>query len=248
MGFWSAKLPIRLSWRELGYYFNVPWLFHFTKLVHLFGGAGGCGYNIRILELVGVHGCIVWLELTLIYIIIASTFHAYVVLYSSYLVYSKWHMYFISYACMYALFCMSMYESFLNVVIGLTITLDCYLTRFPACDVSSLVCPLHVQVLLQVAKGCTHLNQLVLEPLMHLPWLTAAVTPLLPTELSYLPLCEIAVKALPYDQLLGLLHQMVWGLIGNSYRGNPLDMLEVPAMSTFLALEGGPAYNLCPLI
>ena len=28
------------------------------------------------------------------------------------------------------------------------------------------------------------------------------------------------VKALPYDPLLGLLHQIVWGLIGTSYRGD----------------------------
>ena len=32
-----------------------------------------------------------------------------------------------------------------------------------------------------------------------------------------LPLCDIAIKELPYDPLLGLLHQMVWALIGTSY-------------------------------
>ena len=72
----------------------------------------------------------------------------------------------------------------------------------------------------------------VLEPLKLIPWLTASVTPLLLTKLSYLPLCDIAVKALPYDPLLGLLHQIVWGLIGTSYRGDPLDMLVSPTLST----------------
>jgi len=42
-----------------------------------------------------------------------------------------------------------------------------------------------------------HLNPPMLEPLIHLPWLTTMVTLLLLTELSYLPLWNIAVKALP---------------------------------------------------
>jgi len=45
-------------------------------------------------------------------------------------------------------------------------------------------------------------------------------------------LCDIAVMALPYDPLLGLLHQTVWGLIGTSYRGYPLNMFAGPAPST----------------
>ena len=106
---------------------------------------------------------------------------------------------------------------FLKCVVGLTITLDCLLTFFLACDASSLVCYLPSHVLLQVSKGCTHLTLSVLEPLMHLPWLTAVVTPLVPTGTSYLPLCEIAIKALLYDPLLGLLNQTLWGLIGTSY-------------------------------
>ena len=72
----------------------------------------------------------------------------------------------------------------------------------------------------------------VLEPLILIPWLTATITPFLLTELSYFPLCNIVVKALPYNPLLGLLHQMVWGLIGTSYWGYPLDMLVGPAPST----------------
>jgi len=71
------------------------------------------------------------------------------------------------------------------------------------------MCYLLNYVLSQVSKGRTHLNPHVFEPLMHLPWLAAAITPLLPTETSYLPLCEIVVKALPYNPLLGLLHQTV---------------------------------------
>ena len=71
------------------------------------------------------------------------------------------------------------------------------------------MCSLLSKVLLQVAKGRTHLTLHVLEPLIHLPLLTTVVTPLLLIDLSYLPLCDIAVKALPYDPLLGLLHQTV---------------------------------------
>jgi len=71
------------------------------------------------------------------------------------------------------------------------------------------MCSLLNSVLSQVFKGHTHLNPHVLEPLMHLPWPTASVTPLLPTELFYLPHCEIAIKALLYESLLGLLNQMI---------------------------------------
>lgn len=61
-------------------------------------------------------------------------------------------------------------------------------------------------------------------------------------------LCDITVKTLPYDPLLGLLHQTVSGLIGTSYRGDRLDMLVSLAPSTFLVLEGGTNVKLCPLI
>jgi len=56
MGFWSAKLLLRLSWRRLGQYRNVPWLLHCTELVHLFGGVGGCGCNVPLLGLASLHG------------------------------------------------------------------------------------------------------------------------------------------------------------------------------------------------
>ena len=101
----------------------------------------------------------------------------------------------LTYVVVYELFCMKLYESCYVCAVGLTITLDCQLTYFIAFDASSLVCSLPIRVLLQVSKGHTHLNPPVLEPLMHLPRLTAVVTPLLLTELSYLPLCNIAVKA-----------------------------------------------------
>jgi len=130
-------------------------------------------------------------------------------------------MYWFSYVCMYIYLCI--YEwIFLKCVVGLTITFDCLLTFLPCCDASSLLCSLINCVLSQVSKGRTHLKLHLLEPIMQLPWLTAALTPLLQMELSYLPLCEITVKALPYDPLLWFLHQMVWGLIGTSYSGDPL--------------------------
>lgn len=115
----------------------------------------------------------------------------------------------LSYVFVYELYCMQLYESFCRCVVGLNITLDCLLSFFPAGDASLLLCSLISQVLLQVSKGCTHLTPHVLEPFMHLPWLTTYVTSLLPTKLSYLPMCEIAVRELPYDPLLRLLHQMV---------------------------------------
>lgn len=62
---------------------------------------------------------------------------------------------------------------------------------------------------------------------MNLPWLVAAVTPLLPIELSCFPLCEITVKQLPYDPLLGLLHRMVRGIIKTPYWGDPLTCWQV---------------------
>jgi len=57
---------------------------------------------------------------------------------------------------------------------------------------------------------------------MHLTWLVAHITPLLPTMTSYLPLRATVVKSILYDPLLGLLHQTVWGLVGTSYWGDPL--------------------------
>ena len=111
-------------------------------------------------------------------------------------------MYLFAYACMYGLFCTSMYESYRNVLIGLTITLDCQLTCLTCCDAPFLVCSLINSMLSQVSKGRTHLTLHVLEPLMHLPWFTTAIKPLLPTKTSYLPLCEIEVKELPYNPLL----------------------------------------------
>ncbi len=78
-----------------------------------------------------------------------------------------------------------------------------------------------------------YLPPYLLQHLIHLPWLTVIATPFLLTELSYLPLCNIAVKELPYDPLLGLLHQTVWGITGTSYRGDPLSMLEGPTPSTY---------------
>ena len=127
-------------------------------------------------------------------------------------------------------FHMKLYES-CWCVIGLTITLDFRIIFFLACDASSLVCSLPSWVLIQVVRGHTHPNPLMLEPLIHLPWLNAEVTPLVLTELSYLPLCEIVVKELPYDPLLGLLHQTIWGLIGTSYREDRLNMLAGLASS-----------------
>lgn len=81
----------------------------------------------------------------------------------------------------------------------------------------SYVCPFMLCVPSQVGTNPfqtrihlhPYLPHFVLEPLVHLPWLIAAVTPLLLTELSYFPLLYIAVKALLYDPLLGLLHQTV---------------------------------------
>lgn len=117
--------------------------------------------------------------------------------------------------------------TFLKCVVGLTITLDCSLTFLLCCDVSLLVCSLPSRVLSQVSKGRTHLTFSVLEPLMHLPCVVVAVTPLLPTETSYLPLCETTVKEISYDPLLGLLHWTVWGLIETSYWGDPLTCWQV---------------------
>jgi len=115
----------------------------------------------------------------------------------------------------------------LKCVVGLTITLDCYLTFFLVCEASLLMCSLLNSVLSQVSNGHTRLTPCVLEPLMHLPWLTAYVTPLLPKGTSYLPLRTIVVKPIPYDPLLGLLHQTIWGLGGTSYWRDPLTCWRV---------------------
>ena len=68
--------------------YNYPFMRLITNLVHLFGGAGGCGCNIPLLELVVGHGCIVWLEITLNIIEPTHFMHMlYCIL--CYLVYSK---------------------------------------------------------------------------------------------------------------------------------------------------------------
>ena len=54
MGFWSANLPIGVSYRKLGEYCNKPWLLHSAELVHLFGGASGSDCNVLLLGLVEV--------------------------------------------------------------------------------------------------------------------------------------------------------------------------------------------------
>jgi len=113
-------------------------------------------------------------------------------------------------------FYICMYESYWYVL------LDRWFHCLPACDVSLLVCSLSRCMFPQVSKGHNHCPFHVLEPFMHIPWLAALVKPFLPTRKSYLPLRETAVKAIPYDPLLGILHKTVGCLVGNSYQGDPL--------------------------
>jgi len=105
--------------------------------------------------------------------------------------------------------------------ISLTITLDRWKTFFLACDESLLVCSLSRGVFPRVSNGHTHSPFHVLEPFMSLPWIAMLVTPLLPTRTYFLPLRKIVFKAIPYNPLVGLLHQMVWGLVWTSYWGDP---------------------------
>ena len=122
-----------------------------------------------------------------IYIIDPTCFHAYVVI----LVGLLWllsNICCLTYIFVCGLIHMQLYESCWRCGVGLTITLNCQLIYFPTFDASSLVCSLLSWAPIYVAKGCTHLTPHVLEPVIRLPWLTASVTPLLLTELSYLSL------------------------------------------------------------
>ena len=58
---------------------------------------------------------------------------------------------------------------------------------------------------------------------MHCTWLSAGSHTFSHPKLSYLPRRFSTVKALHYHPLLGLLLQMVWGLVGTSYQGDPLN-------------------------
>jgi len=116
------------------------------------------------------------------------------------------------YVCMNLIVMCCWFNHHFGLLVSLPSSLWCIFARvFP----SSCVFP-------QVSRGCTHSPFRVLEPFMHLLWLTTLVTPLLPTSTSYLPLCATAVKATPYKPLLGLLYQTVWGLFRTSYWGDPL--------------------------
>ena len=118
---------------------------------------------------------------------------------------------------MYRLFLHMYVWILLKYFFGLTITLDCWFTLLSVCDASFLVCSLPSWMFTQLSKGHTHSTFHVLEPFMHLPWIVAHVTPLLPTRTPCLPLHATVVKAIPYDPLLVLLHKTVWALVGTSY-------------------------------
>lgn len=76
-------------------------------------------------------------------------------------------------------------------------------------------------MLLQASKGHTCFSPMFVRTPMHLTWLTARSHTWFNPKLSYLPLHATAVQALYYHPLLGLLLQMIWGIGGNSYRGDP---------------------------
>lgn len=123
-------------------------------------------------------------------------------------------------------FCICVYESYWDVfwfnhhfglLVHLTSSLWCIFSHvFPSNSCVSTC-----------FQGCIHPTFCVLGPFMELPWLATHGTPLLPTRACYLPLCATAVKVIPYDPLLGLVHQTVWGLVGTSYRGDPLTCWRV---------------------
>lgn len=128
---------------------------------------------------------------------------------------------------MYRIFLYMYVQILLRCTVGLTMNLDCWFAYLPVHDSSLLVCSLPSCVFTQVSKGRTHSTFRVLKPFMHLPCLSAHVTPLLPTRTSYLPLHATAVKVIPYDPLMRLLYQAVQGLVGTSYRGYPMTCWQI---------------------
>jgi len=96
--------------------------------------------------------------------------------------------------------------------------LECWDCRiYVDCSARSCACPLCCVFLAKL--GLIHFNlELaftfppfeVLEPLILIPWLTASVTPFLLTKLSYLPLCDISVKELPYINISSTRRRAWW--------------------------------------
>lgn len=131
-------------------------------------------------------------------------------------------MYLFAYTCMYRIFLCMYVWILVKCGVRLTITLDCWFTFLPAFEAPSLMCCFPSCVFTQASKVRKHSTFRVLKQFMHLPWVIMNVMPLLPTRKYFLPLCATAIKAILYDPLLGLLHQIIWGLVGTSYLGDRL--------------------------
>lgn len=79
-------------------------------------------------------------------------------------------------------------------------------------------------ILLQDSKGHTLFSPPCVRTSMHRTWPSAGSHTFYQLKLSYLSLCTTVVKELHYHPLLRLLLQTVWGLVMNSYRGDPLNV------------------------
>jgi len=124
-------------------YCNEPWLLHSAKLVYFFGGANDSDYNVPLSGLVVGHSCMYDWSFHFFNIIEYAHFMHMLLLYFRYLGYSND----ICICClrMYVWIFLYMFVGILSTcVVGLTMTLDRWLSFFLACDVSLSCVPFQV--------------------------------------------------------------------------------------------------------
>ena len=129
----------------------------------------------------------------------------------------------LTYAFYYELLFMQLYKSFLMCVDGLTCHFNLWIILHFILWFHSACVFLSSGVLLQDSKGHTPFSPSCVRTFMHHIWLFAGSHTFYHLKLSYLPMCTTAIKALHYHTLLGLLLQMIWGLVRTSYRGDSLN-------------------------
>lgn len=78
-------------------------------------------------------------------------------------------------------------------------------------------------ILLYASMGQTSFPLPCVRTPIHLTWLAARSNTFFRPKSPYLSVCTTTIKELHYHPLLGLLLQTVWGLVGTSYRGDPLE-------------------------
>lgn len=144
----------------------------------------------------------------------------------------------LTYSFAYEILCMQLYKSCWVLVVGLTCHFNLWtIVHFSLwCHYACVL--LSSCVLLHASKVCTSFSPPWVRTFMHHTWLSVGSHTFSHPKLSYLPLRATMVKALHYHPLLGLLLQMVRGLVGTSYQGDPLNVGGSSTVNKFIYRNG----------